>query len=92
MLDSDEAAAVLHYSARSARIFLDLARAAEGAPSLRGATATKQSSSRRARSDGMVHLALSEDVARPLREAGCADVRAAPAPNEESLLALLRAL
>lgn len=82
-----EIGAVLHYSARSATIFLELARAAgDKAPSLPGAK-------RRNNDDGgVLHLALSEDVARPLRDAGCAQLRVAPAPDEESLLRLLREL
>lgn len=73
-LKSDEDAVVLHYSARSAKIFLELANAAP--LSLRHA--------------GALHLALSEDVARSLRDAGCANVRVAAEPNEDSLLQLLR--
>jgi uroporphyrinogen-III synthase len=37
----------------------------------------------------LAQFCLSEDVAGPLREAGCTDVRIAEAPNEAALLALL---
>ncbi len=61
---------VLHYSRRSAVLFLE---ATEGvAPSLR-----------RAR-----HFCLSDDVAFPLGQAGCALLEVASAPNEAALLAL----
>jgi uroporphyrinogen-III synthase len=64
---------VLHYSARSSALFLAL---------------TKDRVEPR-RIAEIAHLALSEDVARVLREAGCANVRAATAPEEESLLDML---
>jgi uroporphyrinogen-III synthase len=64
---------VLHYSARSAALFLAL---------------TKERVEPR-RIAALAHLALSEDVARVLREAGCANARAAAAPKEESLLDML---
>jgi uroporphyrinogen-III synthase len=64
---------VLHYSARSAALFLAL---------------TKERVEPR-RIAEIAHLALSEDVARALREAGCANARAADSPNEESLLDML---
>lgn len=62
----------LHYSRRSASIFLHLARSARLANKLRNIT----------------HLALSDDVAAPLRLANL-DVKASPNPNETSLLSLL---
>lgn len=103
-LSRGEIAAVLHYSARSATIFVELARAAA---SLRGARRRSTPDSLAApgllcsaRNDeappacegGVAHLALSEDVARVLRHAGCADVRVAQAPDEERLLLALREL
>jgi uroporphyrinogen-III synthase len=71
-----EIVAALHYSPRSADIFLSVAASS----SLPGARETT------------THLALSERVARVLREAGCADVRVARAPDEASLLEALRDL
>lgn len=62
----------LHYSRRSASIFLNLARSAKLANNLRN----------------IKHLALSDDVAAPLRLADL-DVQASPSPDENSLLALL---
>lgn len=76
VLAADEAEAVLHYSARSAAIFLALADAAGAPATLRGRVA---------------HYALSEDVARVLRAEGCTDVRVAPAPDQASLMAALEA-
>lgn len=67
-LGRGEIDAVLHYSTRSAALFLALTKG---------------------RVDEIAHLALSEDVAGVLRAAGCANVRAAPAPEEESLLGAL---
>jgi uroporphyrinogen-III synthase len=64
---------VLHYSARSAALFLAL-------------TNDRVEPRRIA---AITHLALSEDVARVLREAGCANARAAATPEEESLLDML---
>lgn len=75
-LAAGEMEAALHYSARSASIFLALADAA-GAPAALRARVT--------------HFALSEDVARVLRAAGCAKVRVAAAPDQASLLAALEA-
>lgn len=75
-LSAGEMEAALHYSARSASIFLALADAA-GVPATLRARVT--------------HLALSEDVARVLRAAGCANVRVAAAPDQASLLAALEA-
>ena len=60
---------VLHFSRRSAALFIDLARRSGldvGRPA---------------------HFCLSEDVAVPLREAGCATVVVADEPNESALLA-----
>lgn len=66
--------AALHYSRRSAEIFLALARAASLAENLRGVT----------------HLALSRDVAAPLEHAACKSVLVAERPDEDHLLRLLR--
>lgn len=74
-LSRGEITAVLHYSARSAAIFLELA---SDLPPSGGASVT--------------HLALSEDIARVLRDADCVDVRVARAPDEEQLLRALREL
>lgn len=73
-LAKGEVGAVLHYSARSAAIFLSLADQAKAPASLR---------------ESVSHLALSEEIARALKQAGCVHVRAAPAPEEDALLALL---
>ncbi len=62
----------LHYSRRSAEIFLSLADAAGLAGKLAG----------------LAHLALSPDVAAPLRAHGL-DARVAATPDEAGLLALL---
>jgi uroporphyrinogen-III synthase len=72
-LSRGEIDAILHYSARSATLFLALTK----------------NRVERSRIDRLAHLALSKDVARVLREAGCRDVRAATAPEEESLLEAL---
>lgn len=80
-----EIAAVLHFSARSAAIFIELARA--GPSSMRGASAADAAPP--SKIGDVRHLALSEDIARVLRDAGCENVRAAQAPDEESLLALI---
>lgn len=68
--------AILHYSPRSAAIFLELATKAGLTENVRGLT----------------HLALSDDVARPLREEGCARIIVAKEPDEEHLLARLQEL
>lgn len=65
--------AVLHYSRRSAGIFVNLAEAAGLALALRS----------------LRHLCLSDDVAVPLRQRQCHDVRIAAQPDEAHLLALL---
>ncbi len=65
-------AAVLHFSRRASETFLALGEAA----GLREGIA------------GLGHLCLSEDVAEPLRAAGCSDIRVAAHPDEDSLLAL----
>ncbi|BBU63074.1 hypothetical protein MSC49_30090 [Methylosinus sp. C49] len=75
-LAAGEIDAALHYSARSASIFLALADAAGVSAALRAR---------------VTHFALSEDVARVLRAAGCANVRVAAAPDQASLLAALEA-
>jgi uroporphyrinogen-III synthase len=72
-LSRDEIDVVLHYSARSAALFLAL-------------TKERVDASRIAR---LAHLALSEDVAQGLRAAGCTNLRTAAAPIEESLLDML---
>lgn len=64
---------VLHYSARSARLFLDLAAQA-GLDPCRA---------------GLLHGALSEDVARSLKEAGARIALIAETPDEASLFAAL---
>ncbi|ATQ67578.1 MULTISPECIES: uroporphyrinogen-III synthase [Methylosinus] len=66
---------VLHYSARSAALFLALT---QGRVEAR-------------RIEAVAHLALSADVARVLRGAGCTHVRVASSPNEDSLLQSSRA-
>jgi uroporphyrinogen-III synthase len=67
--------AALHYSRRSAEIFLALARAAGPTEKLRGFT----------------HLALSADVATPLEQELGITVHVAEKPDEEHLLQLLAA-
>lgn len=62
---------VLHFSRRSASLFLKMAIAA-------GCDVTRP-----------VHYCLSEDVAVPLREAHCPEIRVAATPTEADLLALL---
>ncbi len=64
---------VLHYSRRASEVFLSLSADA----GLTGQAASLQ------------HLCLSDDVAEPLRAAGCPDVRVAAQPEEAALLALL---
>jgi uroporphyrinogen-III synthase len=75
-LAAGEMEAALHYSARSASIFLALAEAAGVSAALRAR---------------VTHFALSEDVARVLRAAGCANVHVAATPDQASLLAALEA-
>jgi uroporphyrinogen-III synthase len=65
--------AVLHYSKRSAELFLQLARSEELMDRLRS----------------IAHLALSPDVAGPLLAEGFARVLVAEKPDEEHLLQLL---
>jgi len=65
--------AALHYSRRSAEIFLTLARALGIIEQLRLVS----------------HFALSEEVAKPLLREGFANVSVAERPDEEHLLALL---
>jgi uroporphyrinogen-III synthase len=64
---------VLHYSARSAALFLALTK---------GRVEPRRIAE-------LAHLAISEEVARVLRAAGCATARAAAAPRDESLLSML---
>ncbi len=72
LLNGGKIDAVLHFSRRSAQLFLDLARAAGAGGALRKLT----------------HVCISQDAAAPLRDAGLV-VRAAPAPDTESLIAAL---
>ncbi|MCX7324217.1 MAG: uroporphyrinogen-III synthase [Hyphomicrobiales bacterium] len=64
---------VMHYSRRASEVFLSLAA---------DAGLTEQAVR-------LQHLCLSDDVAGPLRAAGCPDVRVASQPEEAALLALL---
>ncbi|MBI1867875.1 MAG: uroporphyrinogen-III synthase [Methylocystis sp.] len=75
-LKNGEIGAILHYSRRSADIFLKLAAAQGLAEKLRA----------------VPHLALSEDVATPLRSAGGARVMVAARPDDEHLLRCLAEL
>lgn len=68
--------AVLHYSRRSASLFIGLAGTAGC----------------HARAIAARHLCLSEDAAAPLRQAGAADVMVADQPNQKALLLLLERL
>lgn len=72
-LAAGQIAAVLHYSRRSAGIFVALAEAAGLARAL----------------DELRHLCLSEDVAVPLRQRQGPFIRIAAQPDEAHLLALL---
>lgn len=72
-LSRGEIDAVLHYSARSAALFLALTKGRVAA----------------GRIADIAHLALSEDIAHLLRAAGCAKVVAATAPDEARLLEAL---
>lgn len=71
-----EPTAVLHYSRRSAEAFVAAARAG----------------GHEAAMVGLPHLALSDDVAAPLRAAGATRVLVADRPDEPSLLARLAAV
>ena len=66
---------VLHFSRRSAEVFVDAARAAGVLESALQAA----------------HFCLSAQVAEPLAQAGAADIRVAERPNEAVLLALIAA-
>jgi uroporphyrinogen-III synthase len=66
---------VLHFSRRSAEVFVDAARAAGVLESALQA----------------VHFCLSAPIAEPLVQAGVADIRVAERPNEAVLLALIAA-
>jgi uroporphyrinogen-III synthase len=66
---------VLHFSRRSAEVFVDTARAAGVLESALQA----------------VHFCLSAPIAEPLAQAGAADIRVAERPNEAVLLALIAA-
>lgn len=68
-------AVVLHYSARSARIFLDLARDSQLDPAR----------------PGLRHAALSADAAHPLEAAGAKASVVAARPDEEALISALLA-
>jgi uroporphyrinogen-III synthase len=63
--------AALHYSKRSAEIFLKLAKAAH------------------VTIEPLLHVAISEDAAQPLRHAGLPHIAVAAEPNEQAVLALL---
>lgn len=73
-VEAGQIGAVLHYSKRSAEIFLDLARQA-------GLDVS-----------GLVHIAISSDAARPLRDARIDEVHVAEKPNEQAMLALVSLL
>jgi uroporphyrinogen-III synthase len=66
---------VLHFSRRSAEVFIDAARAAGVLESALQAA----------------HFCLSAPIAEPLAQAGAADIRVAERPNEARLLALIDA-
>jgi uroporphyrinogen-III synthase len=66
---------VLHFSRRSAEVFVEAARAAGVLESALQA----------------VHFCLSAPIAEPLARAGAADIRVAERPNEAVLLALIDA-
>jgi uroporphyrinogen-III synthase len=66
---------VLHFSRRSAEVFVDAARAAGVLESALQAA----------------HFCLSAPIAEPLAQAGAADIRVAERPNEALLLALIDA-
>jgi uroporphyrinogen-III synthase len=66
---------VLHFSRRSAEVFVDAARAAGVLESALQAA----------------HFCLSAPIAEPLAQAGAADIRVAERPNEARLLALIDA-
>jgi uroporphyrinogen-III synthase len=66
---------VLHFSRRSAEVFVDAARAAGMLESALQAA----------------HFCLSAPIAEPLAQAGAADIRVAERPNEAVLLALIAA-
>jgi uroporphyrinogen-III synthase len=66
---------VLHFSRRSAEVFVDAARAAGVLESALQAA----------------HFCLSAPIAEPLVQAGAADIRVAERPNEALLLALIAA-
>jgi uroporphyrinogen-III synthase len=66
---------VLHFSRRSAEVFVDAARAADVLESALQAA----------------HFCLSAPIAEPLAQAGAADIRVAERPNEAVLLALIAA-
>ena len=62
---------VLHFSRRSASLFVEFARRDD------------------CKAGRLIHFCLSEDVAVPLREAGCARIVVADAPDEPALLAAI---
>ena len=66
---------VLHFSRRSAEVFVDAARASDVLESALQAA----------------HFCLSAPIAEPLMQAGAADIRVAERPNEAVLLALIAA-
>jgi uroporphyrinogen-III synthase len=71
LIESGQIGAALHFSRRSAQLFLELAREA-------GLDVAS-----------IDHVAISEDAAQPLIEAGVASVRVASEPSEQAMLALL---
>ena len=73
LLHAGKCDAVLHYSRRSAEVFLKLAEAAD------------------VNVAALLHVAISEDAATPLRKAGLARIAVAAEPKEQSLLDLLAA-
>ena len=77
LVEAGEIGAVLHYSRRSAEIFLDLARQA-------GLDVSTLST--------LTHVAISSDAARPLRDANIDEVHVAEKPNEQAMLALVSLL
>lgn len=72
-IDAGEIDAVLHYSRRSAEIFIALATAAGILEKTRAA----------------LHVALSQEVARPLADAKIPNIGVAERPDEDHLLELL---
>lgn len=74
LIDAGEIGAVMHYSQRSADIFLKLAREA-------GIDVAN-----------IAHVAISSDAAQPLNAAAMRAVHIADEPNEQGMLAVIRAV